>query len=405
MKFKHLLLLFFTGFVLSCSNEEVTDDLQSQIDELEATIETLQGTINTLQGQLTTANSNNTTLSNNLQQAQDALTEARNLVDTATTDISALRERLAFVQNALAGIDYSDTVQLAATGTVAQQSPTEAAQTIYGRWDVGGSAARSSCSFDFIEFNDDNYLMTINLPDGEKGTVFGEYIIQEDADGTVSSVDLMFDAGATDLRVARLTNIVVTVDSDDELNASFDVVLDLPEALEICEASLPGSVQATKPEPVQEANTATAISNHAKLIGEWDIAAINSSDGETLETILAYSCFDFDESTGQETPIDGCTPPVGAVVNFSTFGTYSITILAADGSPVETEIDDWGWKRGSDQTVLQFGNGGDEVSEYSIVELTETQMVMTTTFMDWDIDEATQTETEISITETVTLNR
>ena len=344
-------------------------------------------------------------MSNNLQQAQDALTEARNLVDTATTDISALRERLAFVQNALAGIDYSDTVQLAATGTVAQQSPTEAAQTIYGRWDVGGSAARSSCSFDFIEFNDDNYLMTINLPDGEKGTVFGEYIIQEDADGTVSSVDLMFDAGATDLRVARLTNIVVTVDSDDELNASFDVVLDLPEALEICEASLPGSVQATKPEPVQEANTATAISNHAKLIGEWDIAAINSSDGETLETILAYSCFDFDESTGQETPIDGCTPPVGAVVNFSTFGTYSITILAADGSPVETEIDDWGWKRGSDQTVLQFGNGGDEVSEYSIVELTETQMVMTTTFMDWDIDEATQTETEISITETVTLNR
>ena len=405
MKFKHLLLLLFTGFILSCSNEEVTDDLQSQIDELEATIETLQGTINTLQGQLTTANSNNTTLSNNLQQAQDALTEARNLVDTATTDISALRERLAFVQNALAGIDYSDTVQLAATGTVAQQSPTEAAQTIYGRWDVGGSAARSSCSFDFIEFNDDNYLMTINLPDGEKGTVFGEYIIQEDADGTVSSVDLMFDAGTTDLRVARLTNIVVTVDSDDELNASFDVVLDLPEALEICEASLPGSVQATKPEPVQEANTATAISNHAKLIGEWDIAAINSSDGETLETILAYSCFDFDESTGQETPIDGCTPPVGAVVNFSTFGTYSITILTADGSPVETEIDDWGWKRGSDQTVLQFGNGGDEVSEYSIVELTETQMVMTTTFMDWDIDEATQTETEISITETVTLNR
>lgn len=405
MKFKHLLLLLFTGFVLSCANEEVTDGLQTQIDDLEATIETLQGTINTLQGQLTTANTSNTTLAANLQQAQDALTEARNLVNAATTDISALQERLTFVQNALAGIDYSDTVQLAATGTVAQQTPTEAAQTIYGRWDVGGSAARSSCSFDFIEFSDDNYLLTINLPDGDKGTIFGEYIIQEDTDGTVSSVDLMFDAGATDIRVARLTNIVVTVDTDDELSASFDVVLDLPEALEICEASLPGSVQATKPEPVQEANTATAISNHAKLIGEWDIAGIDSSDGETLETILSYYCYDFDESTGEETLIAGCTAPVGGVVNFSTFGTYSITVLAADGSPVETNIENWGWKRGSDQTVLQLGFEDDVVDEYAIVSLSETQLVMTTTYTDWDIDEAAGTETEITITETVTLNR
>ena len=405
MKFKHLFLLLFTGFVLSCSNEEVTDDLQSQIDDLEATIETLQGTITTLQGQLTSANTSNSTLATQLTQAQAALTEARNLVNAATTDITALQERLAFVQNALAGIDYSDTVQLAATGDVSQQSPTEAAQTIYGRWNVGGAAARSSCAFDFIEFSEDNYLMTIILPDGEKGTVFGEYIIQEGTDGTVSSVDLMFDAGATDIRVARLTNINVVVDTDDELNATFDVVLELPEALEICDAQLSGSVQATKPEPVQEATTATAISNHAKIVGEWDVASINTSDGETLETLLANFCLDYDDTTGQETPIEGCTPPTGGVINFSTFGTYSITVLSADGSPVDTQIEDWGWKRGSDQTVLQLGFGGDDVDDYDIVELSETRLVMTTTYMDWDINEATGTETEVTITETVTLNR
>ena len=58
---------------------------------------------------------------------------------------------------------------------------------------------------------DDTYILSINLPEeGETGRLFGDYVLNEDTDGNVTSVDLMFDAGTTEIRVARLTNIVVT---------------------------------------------------------------------------------------------------------------------------------------------------------------------------------------------------
>ena len=105
----------------------------------------------------------------------------------------------------------------------------------------------------------------------------------------------------------HLTNIVVTETAGD-LSASFDVELTLPEALEVCEASLPGSVTAPKEEPVDEAETATALSNHAKLIGQWSVVGLDCSDGGTLETALENFCLDYNEQTQQEEPIDGCTP-------------------------------------------------------------------------------------------------
>ena len=136
--------------MISCSNDEITDDLQGQIDELEATIETLQGTITSLQSSLQSATSAQNTLSSDLDSAeaalaaaQAALNTARGLVDEATTDITALEAALAFVNNALAGIDYSATVSLDATGSVASQTPAQAMQTIYGKWNIGGAAAKS----------------------------------------------------------------------------------------------------------------------------------------------------------------------------------------------------------------------------------------------------------------------
>ena len=115
---------------------------------------------------------------------------------------------------------------------------------------------RGACSFDFIEFMDDTYILSINLPEeGETGRLFGDYVLNEDTDGNVTSVDLMFDAGTTEIRVARLTNIVVTETAGD-LNA-FDVELTLPEALEVCVHLFQESVTAPKEEPVDEAETAT----------------------------------------------------------------------------------------------------------------------------------------------------
>jgi len=52
--------------------------------------------------------------------------------------------------------------------------------------------------------------------------------LNEDAAGNVSSVELKFNLGASDITIATLTNIVV-VESNDDLSATFDVVLSIPE--------------------------------------------------------------------------------------------------------------------------------------------------------------------------------
>ena len=419
---KKISLLLLGVIVISCSNDDVTDDLQNQIDELEAvqteleaTIETLQGTISTLQGNLQAANTTTTALSGDLSEAetalaaaQAALNEARALVDDATSDISDLQAALAFVNTALEGINYNNTVNLDATGTVSAQTVSQAKQTINGKWNIGGSSSKfylnnkGTCSFDFIEFMDDSYLLSIVLPDGQKGRLFGEYILNEGTEG-VESVDLMYDIGATTMRVARLTNIVVTQDDDDALNASFDVNLTLPEALEVCQASLPASVSAPKVDPVPEAvsNETTAVSNHARLIGEWTVVGLDSGDGGTLQSALNNFCLGFNEETMQEEPIEGCTPPTGGVINFSNFGTYSTTLLNSDGSVFAVDIEDWSWD--NDQTVLVLGYDG-EFDRFNIIELSETRLQFSGTYFDEYVDEAGQRQ-EIQITETITCVR
>lgn len=422
--FKKISLLLLGVLVISCSNDDVTNDLQDQIDDLEATIETLQGTITTLRNDLQAATSTTDSLSGDLDEAetalaaaQTALDAARALVDDATADIDDLQAALAFVNTALEGINYNATVNLAATGSVADQSVEQAKQTINGKWNIGassskfGQANKAACSFDFIEFMDDSYLLSINLPeDGETGRIFGEYILNEDSDGEVESVDLMYDIGASTMRVARLTNIVVTANGDD-LSVSFDVELTLPEALEVCQASLPGSVTAPKEEPVPEATSdeTTAVSNHAKLIGEWRIIALESSDGGTLESALENFCLEPVEVTDengnvvdyQEVRIDGCTPPTGGVINFSNFGTYSLTLLNGDGSVYAVDIQDWSWD--NDQTVLVLEFDG-ESDRMDLIELNETRLKFRGTYYDEYVNEDGERVEEM-ITETFTAAR
>ena len=236
---------------------------------------------------------------------------ANTALSSANSDIDDIESTLDFYQNALSAIDYSSVRNLTATGNISDQTSEEARQTLYGRWNIGlATTSRSNssgCSFDFIEFSGDNYIMSINLPEGDKGTLFGDYVLNESSnDETIESVDLMFNIDNTSIRVARLTNIVVT-ENGDEINATFDVNLTLPEALEICEASLPGSVNTTKSEPVEAANTSNALSNHAKLIGEWVLTDYTSSDGMTFQDFKNEFCIDFDDQ-GNEISIDDCTP-------------------------------------------------------------------------------------------------
>ena len=429
---KKYILLFSTFFVLSCSkNDEVTDSLQTQINTLEATIKTLESTINTLTSNLSTTSSSNASLTNELAAAQIALTEAKNLADAATTDIEALQASLLIVNETLTAIDYSETVSLGATGSLVDQSPMQAKKTIYGKWDLGtppnsskSSARLNGCEFDFIEFMDDGYLLGIYVAeDDETQIVFGDYYMEENNAGKVERVHLTYDAGDITVDIAILTNIVVT-ETNGSLSASFDVELSLPEALEVCEASLPGSVVAPKEEPLPEASTANAVSNHAKIIGKWDLINYTETlvyagpNGRTetnsIDDLFAGFCEDmydgqyddqYDESSSNPNKFPtsaktaDCEPPVGAILNISNFGTYSITILAANGSVLDTEVSVWEWTN-SDQTSLNL----DENDIFEILNLDDNTFTMTLTYFDYETLED-GTTVDIEVTETISFNK
>ena len=49
--------------------------------------------------------------------------------------------------------------------------------------------------------------------------------------------------------------------------------------------------------------------------------------------------------------------PASGIVNFSNFGTYSLTMLSEDGTPLSVQIEDWTWD--NDQTVLVLEMDGE----------------------------------------------
>ena len=106
-----------------------------------------------------------------------------------------------------------------ATGKVSEQSASEAKKTIFGKWNVGGASSKnmtsskgiSECTFNFIEFTDKSYIMSLSItgPEGpESGSIFGNYALIE-AEGLVTEVRLYFSVSGDDVRIATLTNIEV----------------------------------------------------------------------------------------------------------------------------------------------------------------------------------------------------
>ena len=72
----------------------------------------------------------------------------------------------------------NDGTDLNVTGTVSEQTPTEAKETIYGKWNFISNSrlAASDCDFNSIEFTDDVYIMQVTV-DGETQTLSGDYDI------------------------------------------------------------------------------------------------------------------------------------------------------------------------------------------------------------------------------------
>ena len=398
---KTVFLLFSISMLINCSDEYDDSSLKSQISDLTTKSTQLEQTISQLQSLISGLTSSNTDLSNLLNTANSALS-------SANSDIDDIESTLDFYQNALSAIDYSSVRNLTATGNISDQTSDQAQQTLYGRWNIGLSTTsrsnRSGCSFDFIEFSGDNYIMSINLPEGDKGTLFGDYVLNESSnDETIESVDLMFNIDNTSIRVARLTNIVVTENGDD-INATFDVNLTLPEALEICEASLPGSVNTTKSEPVEAAETSNALSNHAKLIGEWVLTDYTSSDGMTFQDFKNEFCLDYDDQ-GDEISIDDCTTPSGFFVTFSDFGTYSLAVMSGN-NPLDVEVGAWYWGNDSQTNLIMVMDGEEE--SHNIVSIDESQVTLTYSYTDYEHStdaNGNVTESPVQITDTIVVTK
>ena len=266
---------------------------------------------------------------------------------------------------------------LAATGSVAQQTPAEAKKTIYGKWDLSNSsksiaASKSNaCAFDYIEFNDEDYIMSLVIDD-ETITVFGAYVLNEDAAGNVSSVELKFNLGASDITIATLTNIVV-VESGDDLSATFNVELSIPEEADFdaCN-SLKGDITAEKNEPMAESIGATADSNHAKLIKTWQIASVTTGGEDVLSSFLAWPCV-YEDANGEGGLLEGCSKANTVSLSISAFGSYSMVwIGSSEGTKVET--DSWYWI-GTDFTSFYIGDS-DDGDVVEIISLTDTKAVL-----------------------------
>ena len=187
----------------------------------------------------------------------------------------------------------------------------------------------------------------------------------------MASVDLYESINGTSYKIATLTDIVVT-ESGNELNASFEVVFNIPDDYEDwpCGASLSGDYTASKEEPVSGAENATEDSNFAKLVNTWSAVAYTNSQGATLADIYNYYCID--EETGEE--YEDCDTPASIEVSFSAYGSYIFTTADRNGETIEVYVDSWEFNN-ADQTEILVD--GEEV--LTIDELTNTRFVVTLT--------------------------
>jgi hypothetical protein len=313
-----------------------------------------------------------------------------------------------------------DFTNLNATGDLSEQSPERAKKTIYGKWNFGNSSETSksiekdnhpiksifnkrdnrkkykskglsqklTCSFNFIEFLDDSYIMAIES-DGYSEYLSGDFIINENSEGKVSTVDLKYNLGSELITIATLSDIIV-VETDSKLDATFEILLNIPADADFVSCnSLSGNFSVDKEEPMGASETAIEGSNHAMLINTWEFISIIDSDypdDNEVALIKEEYCFDYggvyDEATDTYPLIENCSPPTSISLTFSTYGTYTVMYEGgSDGTIVE--VDTWQWIDDS-QTKLSIGDDSEyEYEEYTsppiIIEtLTDDSLIMST---------------------------
>lgn len=288
---------------------------------------------------------------------------------------------------------------LAATGVLSEQTPAEAKKTISGKWNINNSSKsfNTGCEFDYIEFTDDYYLMALIL-DGETVSAFGSYVLNEDSEGNVNSVDLNYNIGGSEIVIASLTDISVTMTGLD-LFATFTVDLDIPEAaaFDSCN-SLDGTWDSTKQDPMPQSYAAAETSSsslnsptnsssntyidsdtHVLLINNsWELKTV-TSDGITLSA----EDFLFDDGEPDEVFCDenyeNCSPPTSVNIQFSAYGSYNFVFFGSSYGP-QVEPGTWIWiDEPGPKRFYVFGTD-DDPEDYEIITisvLTEYELIVT----------------------------
>ena len=264
--------------------------------------------------------------------------------------------------------------ELNATGTVSEQTPAEAKITIYGKWDFSGNQRlmTNTCTFNFLEFMDEIYIMSF-IVNGDTETFSGTYVLNEDSDGTVSSVDLKLDIEGVLSTIATLTDVVVT-ETDDTISATFNIVLNIPtnfENYEICNG-LDGDYEVDKDEPMTESTSASGDSNHSKLIKTWNFVSRYQFNEDASNEWYQDPCIIENEEGEEDTYIEGCTAATDVTISISAYGTYTFTWTGSNQG-VKTETDVWEWSDSSQNAFLV----GEDQTMISIIDLTDTSAVFT----------------------------
>ena len=297
---------------------------------------------------------------------------------------------------------------LNATGTISEQTVSEAKKTLYGKWNISNSlkssssARREQCSFASIEFTSDVYFMTVATGEGT-AVLQGSYTINEDATtGNVISVDLNYNANEEIISIAEMTNILVEGGDDSELNISFDIAMTIPENTSITAcADLSKSYSAPKAEPMaasiaaveNQTENPTSPSYHELLVKTWVLTSISSDDPtseEGLEEILNEHCepdeecvYDADgncatDANGNITIVivekEDCTPFTSLRIGFSAYGSYSLAFVGSNLG-TQVEMGTWDWTDDNQTAITIDGGDGDVGTNINIISLTDTALV------------------------------
>lgn len=294
-----------------------------------------------------------------------------------------------------------------ATGKVADQTAEQAKKTIFGKWDLGSSNSQSgrenvNCSFSYIEFTEEDYLMGLyssEMPEGQQNiVVYGTFDMIE-VNQKVTSIKLKTFYEGQSVRIASVTDIEVKeVNGALDISFNFNFTTSMENIGVPCGNDLSKNYAAEKEAAMNETLTADATTNHYKVVGNWTLTEYSESDQENwgIQNIYDEWCEDefYDslesdsvvgDAAGYEEFIKNCEKPNKSVLKLTTFGTYVFMDLK-DSEILDAEMGVWSWTDDS-QTKITVGQPGeDQATTGTLVSVTESQLIFTFDEMDYDYD-------------------